>query len=133
MKRLLLLFLALIPLPAHAADPTIVDACKRAAEHYWNTPVSTVTDVQSFPELSPPRVRMKVATEEGSGGNKIAELLRQQLNEPMRPYDRGEIRCEFTQAKPPFGLSLFCPSRWCSDVSPSRLEELQVLMKRDGL
>lgn len=133
MKRLLLLFLVLLPFPAHAADPTIIDACKRAAEHYWNTPVSTVTDVQSFPELSPPRVRMRVATERVIETSAIAKLLNGDSSDTVYSRNEGEIRCEFSQAQPPFGLSSFCPPEGCFFMPSSHLEELQVLLKRDGL
>ncbi|MDF1606952.1 hypothetical protein PZ897_02045 [Hoeflea sp. YIM 152468] len=133
MKKITLLTLALSAGSASADQPTITDACQRAAEHHWNASGSIATDVQAFPDLSPPRVRMRIAVELPNRPSRVAALLSGEKQPSTHTVDQGEVECSFSHPTAPFGLSQFCPPEGCWLISPSRLEELQELMRRDGL
>ncbi len=133
---------ALMAAPAHSQEPTIVEACLKAASFQLGYDDLETTNVQSFPELSPPRVRMDVHRTETPSGNRIADILNNAIegsatDDFTRSY--GEVRCEFDRATPPFELSDFhCSTLICSElyIDPElkrrRLEELQTLMAREG-
>ncbi len=128
--RMIILAAALAATPA-AAQTTLVDACQRAAEHYWSVETSSVSDVQEFSELSPPRVRMRVAVQIEGAVDRTAALLG--ADAAPRSADMGTVTCEFTDSVAPFGLASFCPPEGCWLLEPSRLQEIQTLMQRDGL
>lgn len=100
--------------------PSVVEACAKAAALYYNVPEIAWRDVQAFPELDPPRVRMRV-----EDPTSIAGLL---SDKPVY----SEVSCRFTHNSPPFELLQFCPPDGCLFMSADRLEELQVLMRREG-
>ncbi len=104
--------------PALAAEP-IVEACKQAAAFYFNVTGVRESSVQAFPDLKPPRVRMKAAIGPPVT-DRIAALLATQ-----------EVRCRFQQNNAPFRLTQFCARTGCIDKG-ERFEELQVLMRRAG-
>jgi hypothetical protein len=121
-----------------ANSQTIIDACERVAGYELGLAEVHSFDVQAFPELNPPRVRMRVKGE-APFTDLIADALRDGLTAraaaavasiPNNLRDFGLIRCEFESNAPPFGLSLFeCDKMPCS-ISDKRLEELQVLLRR---
>ncbi len=134
-------FIALLAAPqlAAAQQPDIVDACAKALELQIGQEFA-VENVQSFPKLEPPRVRFDAYGEggdplSGSLAARIAEMTGEAVPEPtVRKI--ASARCEFENPTPPFGLSAFsCSGNRCEEIAfddGSRLEELQVLLGREG-
>ena len=118
MRLILMIAAALVAAPAGAE--TVADACKKAAAYYYSVDEIYARNIQSFPELNPPRARMVVATQPFDDSAVSAISV------------RGTISCKFTQSTKPFGLTEFCPPDGCFFMSEERLEELQVLMQREG-
>lgn len=116
----LILMIAVVALAAPASGETVTDACKKAAQFYYSADEIYADDIQAFPELDPPRVRMTVSTRPFDG-SLISTLATE-----------GSVTCKFTKPNKPFGLIEFCPPGGCPLISEERLEELQVLMKREG-
>lgn len=124
---------ALTTYPA-AAGTTIVDACLRASELYFQVDGLEMSKVQSFPELSPPRVRMHVSGENlpDLGLDAIATLLGGKPAEQKR-VPSVQVVCEFTNNAAPFQLTHFdCASMACLP-SDKRIEEIRALLTREGL
>lgn len=121
-----------------ANSQTIVDACERVASYQFGLAEVHSFDVQAFPELTPPRVQMRLRGRAASAGA-ISDALAQEIarREAVRsgetpPDEIGLVRCEFENNAPPFGLSAFrCAGIAClGGISDERLEELQVLLQR---
>lgn len=129
MKAKLLVAALLIASPTNASEPTMVDACVRAAEHYFQTDGLVPTNVQAFPDLKPPRVRAIMAGEgvPAPMSEQVALLLGGETTNDRTT----ETVCEFESASAPFRLSGFdCGVCLMTD---NRLEEIQALMKQEGL
>lgn len=119
-----------------AAEPTIEDACLRAAEHYFHAEGLEPSKVQAFPELNPPRVLLFVS---GAGlplasHDAVASLLSgvpaPATNEPRTI---GPVACDFESASAPFGLVSFdCAGMACLPTD-ERIEEIRALLNREGL
>jgi hypothetical protein len=128
--KALIVGIAVIAFAGVATAETIVDACERVAALEFGVDTVTSSDVHAFPELSPPRVRMRVAYSRTVESDPIAKVLGGEAGEVTT--DAGQVMCRFDRAKKPFGLAHFeCAGMACS-ISPERLEELQALMARDG-
>lgn len=124
---------------AAGAEPTIEDACLRAAEHYFQVENLEMSKVQSFPELSPPRVRMHISGQglPTFGLDKIAALLDAKPDDAPNGLEAastiGPVVCKFESSAPPFALTYFdCAGMACLPTK-QRLEELQTLLGREGL
>lgn len=112
---------ALVAGHAQAAEPTIDSACIRAAAAIAVSPNVVAYVVQSFPDLTPPRVkiRYKLAQQDQTNGTVLT--------------------CKFQRTKPPFGLTELCVASGCvsADVSTptgrALYEEVSTLLKREGL
>lgn len=128
-----------MPNLAIAQQPDIVEACAKALELQIGQGFA-VENVQSFPELEPPRVRFDAY---GEGGDPLADSLAARIAEmtggaaPEPDVHKiASARCEFENSTPPFGLSDFsCSGNRCEEIAfddGSRLEELQVLLSREG-
>lgn len=133
--RTLIVAVAVMLLAGTAQAETIVDACERVAALEFGVDV-TSSDVQAFPELDPPRVRMRVHAPASSGRvpgpDRIAAMLEGRTINPDQPADHGMVMCRFERAEKPFGLTYFeCAGMACF-ITPERLEELQTLLARDG-
>ena len=114
---------------AHATEPTIIDACVRAAEIYFQTDSVKPTSVQAFPELNPPRVRALMS---GDGiPAPMADQLASLLGGLSSSSKSTETVCEFSSASAPFELQKF-DCGVCLMTS-KRLDELQTLLEREGL
>lgn len=118
--------------PALSQD--IAEACERVAMFEFGISEVHSGDIQAFPELDPPRVRMRIRGE-GPSDDLIADALARALGQlepdevPMRDY--GQVSCQFESATSPFGLTAFeCSGLSCS-ISDLRLEELRVLLHRE--
>lgn len=114
------------------AQPKIEDACLRAAELYFQVDGLEMSKVQSFPELSPPRVRMHVSGENlpDLGLDAIATLLGGKPAEQKR-VPSVQVVCEFTNNAAPFELTHFdCASMACWP-SDKRVEEIRILLQRE--
>jgi hypothetical protein len=130
MRALAVLAAVTVPGLAVASDATIVDACKVASALYFDVQHVVAHEIQAFPELDPPRVRMRVSYP--IAANDIAALLRGD-DGPSMSDPTAYLTCEFARASAPFGLSGFCPPAGCGLITPARLEEIQALMARQGL
>lgn len=136
MRFVLFFIMGLDSIPAQSQ--TIVDACKLVTMFEFGMPEVYASDIQAFPELDPPRVRMRVSGEGPSNGvvsDALASALADALGQPQRPdnarRDYGVVRCEFESSEPPFRLTAFeCAGVQCF-ISPSRLEELRLLLHRE--
>lgn len=132
MRFIGIIFCAFAASGAHSQ--TIVDACERVASYQFGPSEVHSLDVQAFPELTPPRVQMRVRGD--ALNDYVADALRQALgNAPVTSNnlrDFGLVRCEFESNVPPFGLTEFrCGGERCfGGISDERLEELQVLLQR---
>jgi hypothetical protein len=128
--------LLLAPVGAEANEPTIVDACARAAALQLNVAEVQPADVQAFPELSPPRVRFTAMVAKGSAD--LSEALDDmfELRSAEGDYrDFGWVECEFATSTAPFGLlSFLCQDNRCNELvwDDKRLEELKALLAREG-
>lgn len=115
---------------ANADEVDISKACLRAVEIDTGAVEATAADVQAFPELTPPRVQMKVSYTKLVEPEAIAKLLGAK---PERHTQTVTVRCAFDNAAAPYGLaSVTCPGLECS-VNDARLEELRALLEREGL
>lgn len=127
-----LLFTVALTHPASSQD--IAEACERVATYQFGLSEIRSEDVQSFPELDPPRVRIRISGETGQQ-DLIAQALGRALGQPD-PEDPlrvnyGQVFCQFEDPAPPFGLVAFeCSGPGCP-VSAMRLEELRVLLHRE--
>jgi hypothetical protein len=114
----LLLAIAVIALaaPAYGQESRTAEACVAALNHYLASEAGEIREIQDFPDLDPPRVRLIFGPE-------------------AVPI---EARCEFASAESPVGLTDFCFIGRCfapsgtSAGDPKRLEELHILLERDG-
>jgi hypothetical protein len=134
MLRVAVLALAAIGLAgaAHADETRIVEACERATVLYGGYDAITTDDVQAFPELSPPRVQMRVY---GPPRLQTAEVIAAEAEgrkATPTPVLIGTVRCEFTSTTSPVGLTKYCPPDGCFFAIPDRLEEVQVMLAREG-
>ena len=116
-----------------AQSQTIVDACERVVVFELGISEVYLEDVQSFPELDPPRVRMRIWGKRPSTGT-ANDMMRKILGvrpDSRAPKNYGIVRCEFESNSAPFGLTKFeCAARPCF-ISGSRFEELRVLLHRE--
>lgn len=122
----------------------IDDACLRVAELELKRGEMVIIESQSFPELSPPRTEIVVGqTASASSGNEVADLIKMldgaaNGKDPSADTHRvGSLRCVFDSSTPPLRLTEYsCGMLGCvsmmSDRYESRLEELQVLLAREG-
>lgn len=133
--RTVMIVIAALGIAGTAKAEGIVEACEHVAALEFGVNAVTSSDVQAFPELNPPRVRMRVHGPRGSSGfasDAIAGLLSGERRDADAMHDYGQVRCEFETANRPYGLRAFdCAGMSCF-ISESRLEELQTLMQRDG-
>lgn len=117
---------------AAAAEPTIDDACMRAVELTLGEGDYAADELQSFPEMNPPRTRFVVTREARS----VADVLLESEGSAKSTSKRdavGAAQCEFAASKAPFGLVSFCVADGCIlGTSPERLQELQVMLEREG-
>ncbi|PCI03442.1 MAG: hypothetical protein COB78_10820 [Hyphomicrobiales bacterium] len=92
------------------AEDTIIEACHTAVAFLLNLEKYKleVSNVQSFPELSPPRVNFRI------GGS--ADM----------------VSCQFTSNSDLFGITQLCYSGSCLPKDGQTFEEIKVLMKRAG-
>ena len=136
MRFIGIIFCAFAASGAHSQ--TIVDACERVAGYQFGLAEVHSFDVQAFPELTPPRVQMRVRGDTHSN-DAIADALAREMarREAVRSGQTpsgeiGLVRCEFENNAPPFGLTAFrCAGIVClGGISGERLEELQVLLQR---
>lgn len=115
---------------ANADEADISKACLRAVEIDTGAVEATATDVQAFPELTPPRVQMNVSYTKIVEPEATAKLLGAK---PEKHNQTVTVRCAFDNAAPPYGLtSVTCPGWECS-VNDARLSELRVRLEREGL
>lgn len=119
----------LVATPASATDATIVDACVRAAEHYFHADGLKPSGVQAFPELNPPRVRALITGPDVPAP--LSERLTIMLNGKSGSERSTETVCEFQSASAPFGITHF-DCGVCL-ITNDRFEEIQLLLKREGL
>ncbi len=127
-------FFVIATLAHPASSQDIAEACERVAIFQFGLSDAEVRDVQSFPELDPPRVRIRISGEAGQQ-DPVAQALgmalgRTEGDDPMR-VDYGQVYCQFEDPEPPFGLVAFDCSGPDCPVSTMRLEELRVLLHRE--
>lgn len=132
MRTILLAAVASVAATTVFAQPKIEDACLRAAELYFQVDGLEMSKVQSFPELSPPRVRMHVSGENlpDHSFDPIAALL---SGKPAKKekVTIGPVVCEFTNNAAPFELTHFdCATTACLP-SDRRVEEIRTLLRRE--
>lgn len=138
MRLLTLAVAAVSPLltttPAFAQG-SIVDACTKAAAFEIGMDGRSVSNVQAFPELSPPRVQLDVV---GPGAASIAEEVARAIN-GERPTDEepalekiATVRCTFERSSSPVGLTSFECEAFACIIPDARVEELRVLLEREG-
>lgn len=123
-----------VALTAPASSQDIAEACERVATYQFGPSEIRSDDVQAFPELDPPRVRIRISGETGQQ-DLIAQALGRALGQPdpAEPsrVSYGQVFCQFEDPAPPFGLIAFeCSGPGCP-VSAMRLEELRVLLHRE--
>lgn len=97
--------------PAKAED-TIVDACHAAAAFLFTADKSDmkIANIQSFPELTPPRVNF---------------LMIESFN--------GVFSCQFKSNTKPYQIEQLCLDRSsCLSTGEERFEEVRTLLKRAG-
>lgn len=122
--KTIMLTAALIAAPtlAFAQAPGLEETCSLVARNFEMAPAVKVGVVQSFPELTPPGVRLTYSTELDA--------------EPASITDT--IECQFEKASAPFKLVKFCLNGTCyaaDEKNPERrrrFEEAQSLLSRSN-
>lgn len=123
--------LTALSLPAYGQEPDIVDACVAATAHFYQVDEIEWSAPQAFPELDPPRVRMQIKIPAGgSVPGAIGRLMFGQ--DAPAEKETYAVKCAFESAETPFGLIEFAPPDWELGVRSDRLEELRVLLEREG-
>lgn len=106
---------------AQATEPTIESACIRAAAAMSVAPTVIADVVQSFPELDPPRAKIRF---------KLSDKPDAQIT---------FLTCKFRKVNAPFEITEFCLPTGCfsqesKDPKIKALyEEVSTLLKREGL
>lgn len=114
---------------ANADEVDISKACLRAIEIDTGAAEAMAADVQVFPELTPPRVQMKVSYTTIVEPEAISKLLGAK---PEKYTQTVTVRCAFDNAEAPYGLaSVTCPDMECS-VNEMRLADLRTLLEQEG-
>lgn len=136
MRTLLLAAAAVVFVGTATAEPTIEDACLRAAEHYFHAEGLEPSKVQAFPELTPPRVKLFVSGDglPPSPHDAVASLLSgASTPDTDQPRTIGPVACKFENPAAPFGLLDFdCAGMACLPTN-ERIEEVRLLLEREGL
>lgn len=145
MRLVALVLVSILAAPAaFAQDRTIDDACLRLAELEIGRDGLVILSAQSFPELSPPRTEIVVGQPVREPASDTARMMTivDNLMEGHAPDAKirnlASVRCQFEQSVSPMTLTEFsCGSiQYCSfysrDRAPLRLEELRVLLEREG-
>ena len=87
-----------VALTAPASSQDIAEACERVATYQFGLSEIRSDDVQSFPELDPPRVRIRISGETGQQ-DLIAQALGRALGQPdpAEPsrVSYGQVFCQF--------------------------------------
>lgn len=105
---------------ALAQSPGLEKACAKVAKDFNLAATITLGTVQSFPELSPPGVRLTYSTDRNAKPEEIDD----------------QLECEFDSNTAPFGLKRFCFERTCyspdskDPAERRRFEEIRLLMER---
>lgn len=106
---------------AQATEPTIESACIRAAAAMSVAPTVIADVVQSFPELDPPRAKIR-------------------FRFPTSP--EGQVfflTCNFKRASAPFEMTEFCNHNGCFNAKAkdpkmkALYEEVSTVLQREGL
>ena len=105
---------------AFAQSPALEKACTKVARDFNLASTITLGAVQSFPELSPPGVRLTYSTDRNAKPEDIDD----------------QLECEFDSNTAPLGLKRFCLERTCYSADSKdpaerrRFEEIRLLMER---
>lgn len=91
------------------ADSPAADACRRAVTAYLISDTVSVSAVQDFSNLRPPRVRMR-----------LGDLL------------STTVSCVFSSATKPVGLREFCYDIACFKKGNARFDEIAEILRRGG-
>jgi len=113
MNKILLVALMLLAVSPAKADSLLVEACKRAAAHWYMENELKISRVDDFSNLKPRRVRMK------HDGGIVPET----------------IECIFSATAKPVGVREFCATHMtfgCAKAGHRRFDEVAELLRRDG-
>lgn len=114
------------------AQPSMVEVCTEASRLYYRADAATALNIENFPELDPPRVRMSVEIITTRELDAVAAMLAKQLGEPTETERRtlhNEVLCRFSRDG---ALSEFCGGDGCLFTDQERVEEVKVLLKRQA-
>ena len=116
--------------PGAAEAQSIVEVCQRAVALYLNVPELEGSNVHALPESQPPRVR--ITARYVVKLDAVAATVRRLTGQPTTLDAETPFVCSFVQAVKPFGLTKLCHSDSLGCIDKERLEELQVLLSREG-
>lgn len=128
---ILVLSVAVLSTPA-TAQPSLVDICTEGARLYYGAESAVAVEPESFPELDPPRVRMDVRLSTEIELSGIAGLLAKERGEPTTTSSEDTyagVLCRFDSNG---RLDEFCGADGCFATNQERVEEVKVLLEREG-